>query len=95
MAKTYNVLGVAYKQIRKISDEAKGADGECNFTDKTIGICPDADDVLTVELHELIHAKDFESGLYQVFDRTMLEVNAETTARVILANYNLSPKKKK
>lgn len=94
--RSFNVMGVTY---RMIDPKGMGEDkmGEVNLTDKLIrireGLSPY--EYLETLLHELIHAKDYESGLYQTFDRTAIEVNAETTAKMILANFDLKFKRRK
>jgi hypothetical protein len=93
---SFNIMGETYRLIDP-KDLPEQALGEADLTNKTIKIREDlsSKEWLETLLHELIHAKDYESGLHQTLDRTGLEVNADTTAKVILANFDLKLKRRR
>lgn len=94
--KSFNVYGILYRHI-KTDKLPEGAIGYCCPDTKTIATHPSLKGkaLMATILHELDHAKNFEIGLHQTMELSALEVSADAMARIILDNFNVSPRRKK
>ena len=75
----------------------EGVLGYCCPATKTIATRKDlkGHELLSTVIHEIGHAIDFESGIFQTLDHTQLEILAECRSRVMLENFDIKPKKPK
>lgn len=95
LPKKINVLGTDYK-IHQTSDVSlfhpdRATGGLSDVEGKNIFIDPGLSrkDFWMTFLHELKHAHQYESGLFQAMSEDIMEVDAETTARMLFNLFHL------
>lgn len=89
--KKINALGRVFRVVRR---RIKNADGMCCPTTEKITISPDAENIVGVVLHEVMHAMIFSGGLYDALDgnESLIEMISEQTSRVMRENFIIIPK---
>lgn len=85
-AKTISILGRLYqiKNIKGLS-ETKGLDGFCDHENAILAIDSrlKGEYRLRIFFHELAHAIDHETGLYEILDDQSLELHAQAMSGIL------------